>query len=145
MDSVNDGRGSSVCNGSESFFLDAGLYEGLAGFRYALRRFLKFSEAATLRRGNHTAAIPGASGNKVDPAGVIMIKDLADQMLTQHHSTVQLVDRLECRTGRAETLADRWPNRARRPDRNRGKVAGAVGFQSCQGAPQARAVAGGSA
>jgi DNA-binding MarR family transcriptional regulator len=81
-------------HGSETFFLDADLYEGLAGFRYALRRFLKFSEAATRAAGITPQQYQALLVIKADPAGAIMIKDLADQLLTQHHSTVELIDRL---------------------------------------------------
>jgi DNA-binding MarR family transcriptional regulator len=80
--------------GSETFSFDASLYEGLAGFRYALRRFLTFSEAATRAAGITPQQYQALLVIKADPAGAIMIKDLADQMLLQHHSTVQLVDRL---------------------------------------------------
>ena len=81
-------------HGSETFFLDADLYEGLAGFRYALRRFLKFSEAATRAAGITSQQYQALLVIKADPAGAIMIKDLADQLPTQHHSTVELIDRL---------------------------------------------------
>ena len=133
-------------HGSETFFLDAGLYEGLAGFRYALRRFLKFSEAATRAAGITSQQYQALLVIKADPAGAIMVKDLADQLLnsTPQYSGADRPAR-ERRLGRTETLTDRWPKRARRHDRNRSKIAGAVGFQPCQGAPQGRAVVSGSA
>jgi DNA-binding MarR family transcriptional regulator len=81
-------------HGSETRFLDASLYKGLAGFRYALRRFLKFSEAATRAAGITPQQYQALLVIKADPAAAIMIKDLADQMLLQHHSTVELIDRL---------------------------------------------------
>jgi DNA-binding MarR family transcriptional regulator len=81
-------------HGSETRFLDASLYKGLAGFRYALRRFLKFSEAATRAAGITPQQYQALLVIKADPAAAIMVKDLADQMLLQHHSTVELIDRL---------------------------------------------------
>ena len=43
----------------ETLALDASLYEGLAGFRYALRQFLAFSEAADQRGRSYAAAVSG--------------------------------------------------------------------------------------
>jgi DNA-binding MarR family transcriptional regulator len=71
-------------------------YQALAEFRYQIRRFLHFSEravqAAGLERGQYQLmlAIKGM------PEGVRpRIRELADRMQIQHHSTVELINRLE--------------------------------------------------
>jgi DNA-binding MarR family transcriptional regulator len=81
-------------SGSETLALDANLYHGLAGFRYALRRFLAFSEAVTGAAGITPQQYQALLVIKIGPGGAIIIKDLADQMLLQHHGAVQLIDRL---------------------------------------------------
>lgn len=73
---------------------DPGLYEGLAAFRYALRQFLAFSEAVTHAEGVTPQQYQVLLVVKTHPDGAIMIRDIADQMLLQHHGAVQLVDRL---------------------------------------------------
>jgi DNA-binding MarR family transcriptional regulator len=71
-------------------------YQALAEFRYQIRKFLRFSEqavqAAGLERGQYQLmlAIKGM------PEGVRpRIRELADRMHIQHHSAVELVNRLE--------------------------------------------------
>jgi DNA-binding MarR family transcriptional regulator len=71
-------------------------YQALAEFRYQIRRFLHFSEqaveAAGLERGQYQLmlAIKGM------PEGVRpRIRDLANRMQIQHHSAVELINRLE--------------------------------------------------
>jgi len=71
-------------------------YQALAEFRYQIRRFLHFSEkavqAARLERGQYQLmlAIKGM------PEGVRpRIRELANRMQIQHHSTVELINRLE--------------------------------------------------
>jgi DNA-binding MarR family transcriptional regulator len=71
-------------------------YQALAEFRYQIRKFLHFSEqaveAAGLERGQYQLmlAIKGM------PEGVRpRIRELADRMQVQHHSTVELINRLE--------------------------------------------------
>jgi DNA-binding MarR family transcriptional regulator len=70
-------------------------YGRLAAFRYALRRFLYFSEAA--------AALVGLTGQQyqamlairsLDGRGPVTINDLARHLLIRHNSAVGLVDRL---------------------------------------------------
>lgn len=71
-------------------------YERLAAFRYALRRFFRFSEesaqAAGLTPQQHQAllAVRGFPGN----AGRVSISDLAERLQIRHHSAVGLVNRL---------------------------------------------------
>jgi len=70
-------------------------YRALAEFRYALRKFLAFSEEAAKAVGltaqQHQAllALKGFA-----PDGTLSIGDLADRLLIRHHSAVELVDRL---------------------------------------------------
>ena len=70
-------------------------YEALAGFRYALRQFLRFSEVEA----------EGAGLNPQQYQAMIVIKgypdrdrvtigELAESLLIRHHSAVGLVDRL---------------------------------------------------
>ena len=70
-------------------------YELLASFRYALRRFLHFSETAANAAGitaqHHQAllAIKGFPGRESASVG-----ELAERLQISHHSAVGLVDRL---------------------------------------------------
>jgi len=70
-------------------------YEALAEFRYALRRFLRFSETAaagvglTPRQHQALLAIRGAP-----PRDPLRVGDLAQRLQVRHHSAVGLVDRL---------------------------------------------------
>ena len=79
---------------------DLALYEGLAGFRMALRRFLAFSEVVTRESGVTPAQYQAMLVIKTHPGSGVVIRELAEQMLLQHHGAVQLVDRL-CTAGLA--------------------------------------------
>lgn len=74
-------------------------YRHLAGFRHALREFLRFSESAAEEVGltpqQHQAllAVRGA-----DAEAPLSVGDLAQTLLVRHHSAVGLVDRL-CAVG----------------------------------------------
>jgi DNA-binding MarR family transcriptional regulator len=70
-------------------------YARLAAFRYALRKFLRFSEQA--------AAVRGITGQHYQAMLILRacpedrrttINDLAQQLLIKHNSAVELVDRL---------------------------------------------------
>jgi DNA-binding MarR family transcriptional regulator len=70
-------------------------YARLAAFRYALRRFLRFSEAS--------AGVVGITGQHYQAMLILRacpggrrttINDLAQQLLIKHNSAVELVDRL---------------------------------------------------
>jgi len=71
-------------------------YESLSAFRYALRRFLRFSEEAAEAVGltpqQHQAllAIKGFPGRERVTNG-----ELAERLQVRHHSVVGLVNRLE--------------------------------------------------
>ena len=90
---------------SESGHLRKGQFETLASFRYALRRFLHFSEDAAQAAGitpqQHQAllAIKGFPGRDQ-----MTIGELAERLQLRHHSAVGLVDRLV-----AEKLVTRVP------------------------------------
>ena len=85
-------------------------YHALAEFRYDIRRFLNFSEgtvhAAGIEPQQHQAmlAIKGLPAHRVATVGV-----LAERLLIQHHSAVELVNRLEAKglIRRARGIADR--------------------------------------
>jgi DNA-binding MarR family transcriptional regulator len=70
-------------------------YMALAQFRFELRKFLAFSEAAARKQKltpqQHQAllAIKGFSGGDTASVG-----DLADRLLIRHHTAVELVDRM---------------------------------------------------
>jgi len=71
-------------------------YTALADFRYEIRRFLNFSENAARAAGiephQHQAllVIKGLPANQIATVGV-----LAERLQIQHHSAVELTDRLE--------------------------------------------------
>ena len=71
-------------------------FEALAEFRYALRKFLGFSEKAASQNGvtpqqyQALLAIEGFPGRDW-----VTIGELAEQMRIAHHSAVGLVDRME--------------------------------------------------
>jgi DNA-binding MarR family transcriptional regulator len=71
-------------------------YTALADFRYEIRRFLNFSEdaarAAGIESHQHQAllVIKGLPANHIATVGV-----LAERLQIQHHSAVELTDRLE--------------------------------------------------
>ena len=81
-------------------------YVGLAGFRYAVRRFLAFSNAAAADAGltsqQHQAllAIKGFGGTDG-----LSVGDLAERLLIRNHTAVELVDRL-MRAGLVERSHD---------------------------------------
>jgi DNA-binding MarR family transcriptional regulator len=70
-------------------------YEALAGFRYALRLFLRFSEEAAQTAGltphQHQALLAIQGYPERD---YVTIGELAERLQVRHHSAVGLVDRL---------------------------------------------------
>ncbi len=85
-------------------------YEELAAFRYALRQFMRFSETAAREEGitpqQHQALLAIAGYPDRDQ---IMISELAERLQLRHHSTVELINRLE-----AHGLVSREPGTADR-------------------------------
>jgi DNA-binding MarR family transcriptional regulator len=85
-------------------------YRALADFRFEIRRFLNFSErlahAAGVEPQQHQAllAIKGLPAHRVATISV-----LAERLLIQHHSAVELVNRLEAKglLRRTRGVADR--------------------------------------
>jgi DNA-binding MarR family transcriptional regulator len=69
-------------------------YEALAAWRYALRRFLAFSDAAIRAKGvtpqQHQALLAIKSSRDES----LTVGALAEALLLQHHSGVELADRL---------------------------------------------------
>lgn len=71
-------------------------YQALAEFRYQIRKFLHFSDSAIEGAGLERSQYQLMLAIKGMPDGVRpRIRDLADRMLIQHHSAVELIDRLE--------------------------------------------------
>jgi len=70
-------------------------YQALAEFRYQVRRFLHFSEQAARSVGLEPQqpqlllAIKGLPGGRMATVG-----ELAERLQIQHHSTVELIDRM---------------------------------------------------
>jgi DNA-binding MarR family transcriptional regulator len=71
-------------------------YQALAGFRHALRVFLRFSEerarAAGLTPNQHQLLLAVRGHPGPDPPST---KDLADRLQLRNHSVVELLDRAE--------------------------------------------------
>ena len=71
-------------------------YQALAEFRYQIRKFLHFSEQAVQDAGLERGQYQLMLAVKGMPEGVRpRIRDLADRMQVQHHSAVELINRLE--------------------------------------------------
>ncbi len=81
-------------NGDQGFGEDD--FRALAEFRYHMRRFLRFSEGAAREAGLEPQHYLMMLAIKGLPEGVrALVGELAERMQLQHHSTVELVDRLE--------------------------------------------------
>ena len=71
-------------------------YQALAEFRFQIRRFLHFSEQVVKNSGLERGQYQLMLAIKGMPAGVRpRIRELANRMQIQHHSAVELVNRLE--------------------------------------------------
>ncbi len=71
-------------------------YRALAEFRYQIRRFLRFSEQAARKAGIEPQQHQLMLAVKGLPDGVMAtVGELANRLQIQHHSTVELVNRLE--------------------------------------------------
>lgn len=76
--------------------LHPGDYRALAEFRYQIRKFLRFSEDAARAAGLEPQQHQLLLAVKGMPDGLRpRIGEIADRLQIQHHSTVELVDRLE--------------------------------------------------
>jgi len=73
-------------------------YQALAEFRYQIRKFLRFSEHAVQAGGLERGQYQLMLAIKGMPEGARpRIRELANRMRIQHHSAVELVNRLESR------------------------------------------------
>ena len=73
-------------------------YQALAEFRYQIRQFLHFSEEAVQRAGMEKQQYQFMLAIKGMPEGVRpRIRELANRMQIQHHSAVELVNRMEAK------------------------------------------------
>ncbi len=73
-------------------------YQALAEFRYQIRRFLRFSEDAAYAAGLEPQQHQLLLAIKGLPEGrKATIGELAERLQLRHHSTVELIDRLEKR------------------------------------------------
>lgn len=71
-------------------------YQALAEFRHQIRKFLHFSEGAVQEAGLERGQYQLMLAIKGMPEGVRpRIRELANRMQIQHHSAVELVNRLE--------------------------------------------------
>jgi DNA-binding MarR family transcriptional regulator len=71
-------------------------YQALAEFRFQIRKFLHFSEKAVQASGLERGQYQLMLAIKGIPEGVRpRIRELANRMQIQHHSAVELVNRLE--------------------------------------------------
>lgn len=81
-------------------------YEALAQFRFQLRKFLSFSEAAAQKAGltpqQHQALLAIKGFSSAEP---VSVGDLAKFLFVRHHTAVELVDRMT-RLGLLERIAD---------------------------------------
>jgi len=70
-------------------------YETLAAFRYALRRFIRFSEEAARAAGITAQQYQALLAIKGFPArDSVTVGELAERLQLRHHSAVGLIDRL---------------------------------------------------
>jgi DNA-binding MarR family transcriptional regulator len=71
-------------------------YQALAEFRYQIRRFLHFSDRAVVRAGLERGQYQLMLSIKGMPQDLRpRIRDIANRMQIQHHSAVELINRLE--------------------------------------------------
>jgi DNA-binding MarR family transcriptional regulator len=71
-------------------------YQALAEFRYQIRKFLHFSEQAVKQAGLERGQYQLMLAIKGMPPGVRpRVRELANRMQIRHHSTVELINRLE--------------------------------------------------
>lgn len=86
--------------------LPSALYDGLAEFRLALRRFLSLSGAALAQADVTSQQYQAMLVIKTAPDGQIRMRELSELMLMRAHGAVQLVDRLS-----AAGLVERKPSK----------------------------------
>lgn len=73
-------------------------YQALAEFRHQIRKFLHFSEEAVQRAGMEKQQYQFLLAIKGMPDGMRpRIRELAERMMIQHHSAVELINRMEAK------------------------------------------------
>jgi DNA-binding MarR family transcriptional regulator len=85
-------------------------YQALAEFRFQIRKFLRFSEQAVRVAGLEPGQYQLLLAIKGMPQGVRpRIREVANRLQIQHHSAVELINRLEAGgyVGRERTADDR--------------------------------------
>jgi DNA-binding MarR family transcriptional regulator len=103
-------RHAALKRAERRYRLHTGDYAQLAAFRYALRRFLRFSERAAAASGLSSQHYQTMLVLRACPAGKrLSINELAGELLIKHNSAVGLVDRLvaERLVARAPSTTDR--------------------------------------
>jgi DNA-binding MarR family transcriptional regulator len=76
--------------------LNSGQYRDLAEFRRQIRRFIHFSESAAREQGIEAAQHQLLLAVEGLPEGVKpTIRELSTRLFIQHHSAVELIDRME--------------------------------------------------
>lgn len=74
--------------------MDFQQYQGLAGFRYALRQFVAASETINREAGITQQQYQALLVIKTHEGDSLSVGAFADQLLLTHHAAVQLADRL---------------------------------------------------
>ena len=85
-------------------------YERLARFRYALRRFLRFSETAARKASLSPAQYQLLLFIRAFPGGRPSVADMAERLQVRHQSAVGLIDRC-ARAGLVRRERDRQDRR----------------------------------
>ena len=75
--------------------LDDAVYETLAGFRFELRHFMRFSEHAAKAAGLTPQQHQALLALRAAPDRRLKVGELAERLLLRAHSTTELIDRLE--------------------------------------------------
>ncbi len=70
-------------------------YQALAEFRFQIRRYVRFSEDAVREAGLVPTQHQMLLAIKAAPDQVLTIGEIADRLIVQHHSAVELVARTE--------------------------------------------------
>jgi len=91
--------------------LDAECYQGMAGFRLALRRFIAAAEAISKASGLTQQQYQALLAIKTWPSQTMTMGDLAEQLMLTHHAAVQLVNRMT-KAGVAERAPSRTDRRS---------------------------------
>ncbi len=75
--------------------LDDATYSGLAGFRFAIRQFMSFSDTISSVAGITSQQYQVMLAIRASSRRVSSVKHIAEQMLLRPNAAVQIVDRME--------------------------------------------------